>query len=107
MASLRAVCSRPATDMLQLRRCLRTLGDPGDSAATAPYRPLNNTPRHTRFEHAGNPLVTGNILRTTMISAFDLSLGLALCLSAAPIVTVFARDRGEHVQQHAVDRFRH
>jgi hypothetical protein len=57
--------------------------------------------------HAGDALVLLHVLCAAPASALCLRFGLTLRLASAPIVTILARYRGEHVEQHVVDGLEH
>jgi hypothetical protein len=60
-----------------------------------------------RGKHGGDTGIAALVLSTADILALGLGLLLALHLTTAAILIVFASDGGQHIQHHAVDRREH
>ena len=82
-------------------------GDLRDCCAAAARDVLDCTPRLARGQHAGDTFVAAGVFWTPLVSTFGLGLRLSLCLPTPTIVVIFPGNSGEHVEQHAVDRFEH
>src|SRR5450755_3651548 len=82
-------------------------GDLRDGRAAAARDVLDCTPRLTGGQHACDPFVAARVFWTTLVFTFRLGLRLSLCLPTPTIVVIFPGNSGEHVEQHAIDRFEH
>src|ERR1700722_15310693 len=78
-----------------------------DGCATASGSGLYGAPALARLQHGGDAGIARNVLDAALVPALGLRLGLSLSLPAAMIVVMLARYRGEHVEQHALNRLDH
>src|ERR1700722_9751115 len=86
---------------------LRPLGDLCDGRSAASRGGLYTAPGLLGFDHLSDAGVALYVLRTAFVEAVCFRFGLALRLSASPVVVILSGNGGEHIEQHAVDRFEH
>src|ERR1700722_1692328 len=90
-----------------LRGLLEALSELGDRGSAAARGSLYRTPGLAGADHAADAVIALDVLCTALVAALSQGFCLALGLAPAPVDVILAGDRGEHVEQHAVDGFKH
>jgi hypothetical protein len=83
------------------------LGDLSDRRSAAACCRLNCRPRQAGAQHSGNAGVAVFVFWPAAIGAGRFGLDDALRLAPTAVVIVLARDSGEHVEHHGVERGEH